>query len=89
MFAEYIGTSRRAIQDIILLQKHKWEKVSEPKCMDVVLFTFGETQTHMGMMIDEKQFIHCERKINTVVERVDSAKWKSRVEGIYRLKVSE
>ena len=82
------SASRRVIQDIILMQKHNWEKVKKPKAMDVVLFTFGDTQTHLGMMIDEKCFIHCERKINTVVERLGCAKWKKRVEGIYRMKGS-
>jgi len=78
--------SRRVIQDLVLLEKTRWEKVSKPKAMDVVVFRFGDTQTHIGMMVDEKCFIHCERKINTVIERLMCAKWKSRVEGIYRFK---
>lgn len=78
--------SRRVIQDIILAQKHNWETVQKPRAMDVVLFQYGGTRTHLGIMVDIKQFLHCERKIGTVIERVDSAKWKSRVEGIYRLK---
>jgi cell wall-associated NlpC family hydrolase len=80
--------SRRVIQDMILAEKHKWNLVTEPKALDVVLFRFGDTQTHLGLMVDSKQFLHCEKKIGTVIERVDSAKWKSRVEGIYRLKDS-
>ncbi len=78
--------SRRIINDLVLMEKQRWEKVSRPNAMDVVVFRFGDTQTHIGMMVDEKCFIHCERKINTVIERLTCAKWKSRVEGIYRLK---
>lgn len=78
--------SRRVIQDIILMQKRNWEKVSKPKAMDVVLFRFGDTQTHLGLMVDDKCFLHCERNIGTVIERLGCAKWKSRVEGVYRLK---
>lgn len=78
--------SRQVINDVILLQKHNWNGVIKPQAMDVVLFRFGDTETHVGLMIDKKQFIHCEKIINTVIERIDSAKWKKRVEGIYRLK---
>jgi len=78
--------SRRVIQDMIQAQKHNWELVTAPQPLDVVLFTYGATRTHLGLMVDEKQFLHCERNIGTVIERVDSAKWKSRIEGIYRLK---
>lgn len=79
--------SRRVIQDIILSQKHNWETVKKPQPLDVVLFTYGATRTHLGLMVDSKQFLHCERRIGTVIERLGCAKWKSRVEGIYRLKV--
>ena len=79
--------SRRVIRDIILSQKHNWETVDKPQALDIVLFRFGDTETHLGIMIDKKRFLHCEKTINTVIERVDSAKWKKRVEGIYRLKI--
>ena len=78
--------SRRVIQDIILMQKQNWEKVEKPQALDVVLFRFGDTQTHLGLMVDDKCFLHCERKVNTIIERVGCAKWQNRVEGIYRLK---
>ncbi len=78
--------SRRVIHDIILSQKHNWESVDKPQALDVVLFRFGDTETHLGLMVDKNRFIHCEKKINTVIERIHSAKWKKRIEGIYRLK---
>jgi cell wall-associated NlpC family hydrolase len=78
--------SRRIIHDIILSQKHNWETVDKPQALDVVLFRFGDTETHLGLMVDKNRFIHCEKIINTVIERIDSAKWKKRIEGIYRLK---
>ncbi len=78
--------SRRVIHDIILAQKQNWDKVNNPQPLDVALFRFGDTQTHLGLMIDKNRFIHCEKKINTVIERIDSMKWQRRIEGIYRLK---
>ncbi len=78
--------SRRVIHDILLSQKQFWDKVEKPRKMDVVLFRFGKTDTHLGLMINKNRFIHCERKINTVNECITSAAWKDRIEGIYRLK---
>jgi hypothetical protein len=78
--------SRRVIHDILLSQKQFWDKVEKPREMDVVLFRFGKTDTHLGLMINKTRFIHCERKINTVNECITSAAWKDRIEGIYRLK---
>jgi len=88
---EYINAgdtkaSRRVIRDIILAQRHHWIAIEHPQALDIVLFRFGDVETHLGLMIDKRRFIHCERKINTVIERIDSAKWKKRIEGIYRLK---
>lgn len=78
--------SRRVIRDILLRQKQNWDKVDNPQPLDVVLFRFGDTETHLGLMIDKIRFIHCEKHINTVIERIDSMKWKKRIEGVYRLK---
>ncbi|MDD5584931.1 MAG: NlpC/P60 family protein, partial [Candidatus Omnitrophica bacterium] len=78
--------SRRVIHDIILRQKQNWTRIDDPQALDVVLFQFGDAQTHLGLMVDKKRFLHCEKKINTVIERLDSAKWAKRVEGVYRLK---
>ena len=78
--------SRRVIHDIILSQKYHWEVGNKPRAMDIVLFRFGDTETHLGLMRDSNWFLHCEKKINTVSERVNSAKWEKRVEGFYRLK---
>jgi len=78
--------SRRVIHDIILAQKHFWIKVEKPQAFDVALFRIGNTETHLGLMIDKNRFLHCEKKINTVIERIDSMIWKNRIEGIYRLK---
>jgi cell wall-associated NlpC family hydrolase len=76
--------SRRVINDLVLMEKQHWQKVSKPKAMDVVVFTLGTSQTHIGLMVDDKCFLHCERKVNTIIERLMCAKWKKRVEGIYR-----
>jgi len=78
--------SRRVINDLVVHQKRNWLKIKDPQVFDVVLFRFGEAQTHVGLVIDKDRFLHCEKKINMVIERLDCMKWKKRIEGFYRLK---
>jgi hypothetical protein len=53
--------------------------------MDVPLFTLGGMPIHVGLMIDHRNFLHCEKKIGTVIERIDSMAWNKRLSGVFRL----
>lgn len=78
--------SRATINDLILANKNEWELVDKYEPMDVVLFTLGGNPIHVGIMIDSKRFLHCERKIGVVVEKISSFMWWKRLEGVYRLR---
>jgi cell wall-associated NlpC family hydrolase len=77
--------SRQELSDLIASKKGRWELVQKPEPMDVVLFTLGGQPIHVGLVIDKKSFLHCERKVGTVVESLNSIAWKKRTEGVYRL----
>lgn len=79
------SVSRTQIKDAVLEHKRKWEQVTNPQAMDVVLFCLGGQPLHVGLMIDKKNFIHCEKKIGVVIENINDTRWKLRREGIYRL----
>jgi cell wall-associated NlpC family hydrolase len=59
--------SRLAISDLIAMKKRKWEQVKQYQPMDVALFNLGGMPIHVGLMIDKKNFLHCEKKIGTVI----------------------
>lgn len=80
------AASREALSALITGHTHEWEPVDgRYRPMDVALFTLGGQPIHIGVMIGKDKFIHCEEKIGVIVERLSSAKWAKRKEGVYRL----
>lgn len=84
----FSSSSRKELNELIKRSKLSWFCVPEGdklQPLDVVLFNLGGQPIHCGLMVDSKSFIHCERKIGVVVERIKDIKWIKRVEGVYRL----
>jgi cell wall-associated NlpC family hydrolase len=77
--------SRGDISRMIGTGKRIWKQVIDYKPMDVALFTLGGQPLHVGMMIDHRNFLHCEKKIGVVIEGLNRAMWRNRLEGVYRL----
>ena len=77
--------SRKNISDIISDHRRKWEQVKRPQEMDVILFRIGGQPIHVGLMIDDKNFIHCEKKRGSSIESINSIRWILRREGFFRL----
>lgn len=72
-------------QEKLTWLKKDWKKVDAYEPMDIALFTLGGQLVHCGLMIDKNNFLHCEKKIGTCIERLSSPLWNRRLEGIYRL----
>jgi cell wall-associated NlpC family hydrolase len=77
--------SRVEVSELIAMKKRKWQEVKDYRPMDVPLFTLGGMPIHVGLMIDHRNFLHCEKKIGTVIERIDSMAWNKRLSGVFRL----
>ena len=77
--------SRLALSELIAMKKRKWEPVAKYQPMDVALFNLGGMPIHVGIMIDKKNFLHCEKKIGTVIESISSLAWNRRLNGVFRL----
>lgn len=77
--------SRLELNEILAMNKRHWKQIKDYRPMDVALFTLGGMPIHVGLMIDSKNFLHCEKKVGTVIESITSAMWKRRHEGSYRL----
>lgn len=61
----------------------KW-KPCEPSKDAVVLFKIAGLVRHIGVMINEVQFIHTMYNVDTCVESIDSPVWKKRIAGFYK-----
>lgn len=76
--------SKSEISDMIRVHKESWSRISEPEPFSVVVFRIGGKLCHVGVMIDEHQFIHALEGVGVAIESVRSALWKNRVEGYYK-----
>lgn len=61
-----------------------WEKVEHPQPFDVLLFRVGAYETHVGVAVDAHHMLHSFGGAGAVIVRVDSARWKTRLVGVYR-----
>jgi cell wall-associated NlpC family hydrolase len=78
--------SRKILNKLIDEQKRQWAEVKDGRYMplDVALFTLGGGLLHVGMMINRREFLHCEKTVGTVIERLNSVMWAKRLKGVYR-----
>lgn len=60
-----------------------WAKLEEPKEGAVVLFRILGQAAHVGVMIDDKNFLHTTRNQDVCVVSLENFKWKKRVLGFY------
>ena len=79
------AVDRSLVGRIMLRERVKWELTEEPSLGDVVLLRCSGRACHVGVMIDDRQFLHIEDRRGATVERLTSPIWQRRCEGIYRL----
>ncbi len=64
----------------------EWEKVLDPRFMDVVCFKNGkDIVNHAGVLLGEGKFIHAV-KAGVVVSKLTDSQWQKRFVGFYRYK---
>lgn len=82
--ADVKGTE--ALGQTIRSHMPEWEQihVHEARAMDVVVFRLKGRPIHVGLCLGGGLVLHTEEKLGTVAERLDSALWKDRIEGVFR-----
>lgn len=65
-------------------ERERWRETAEPEPMDVVLMNFRGRPVHVGLVIGAGRVLHCDRTVETVIERMFEKSAPGRVEGIYR-----
>jgi len=70
--------------EVISIAKEYWTPVAVEQAGDVVVFNILGESTHVGIITKPGYFLHAYENQDVRVERLDSVKWKKRIEGIYR-----
>jgi cell wall-associated NlpC family hydrolase len=66
--------------------RKQWERVKIPLALDVILLNNGAgIANHAGVMLNDKNFIHCTRA-GVIISRITDRFWKSKITGFFRYK---
>ncbi len=62
----------------------EWKPIQVPTFGDVVVLRQMKRYSHVGVMVDDAHFIHCEEDIGTVKVAITDPRWSRRIGGYYR-----
>ncbi len=66
------------------VQQEGWVQADLPRSGDVVLCRVVGSESHVGVVTYPGFFLHVREGQDSVIERMDSGAWKSRIVGVYR-----
>jgi hypothetical protein len=83
-YSEYIsGIDER--NNVIEGVRGDFIQLDKPEPFCVVTFNLRPDKiTHMGIILDKYRFIHMRKRAGVAIERLDTRKWSTRIEGYYR-----
>jgi cell wall-associated NlpC family hydrolase len=76
------------ISALIERESPKWKNIAPGQeiCGDVIVLRVRGRPMHVGLVLGDKQMLHIEFGINSVIERYAGTRWTDRVAGFYRHK---
>lgn len=83
---EYSNDDPDRIGELISQYTEGWEPSDTPVSGTLVLFRILGVDSHIGIMVNETQFIHSREGKDVVIESIASGTWKHRVSGFYSYK---
>lgn len=75
-------------KNLLIENYHKdWQKVSDPKPLDVILFRMRNgLVSHCGILLSHNRCLHCLSVAGTIISNLNTGALQKRIEGYYRLK---
>jgi sulfur carrier protein ThiS len=81
--SEYVVEDSVRIKELIAQYKEGWEQVQQAKEGDIVLFRILGRDTHVGVMLNEHEFIHSREGYDVAIGSIRGTSWANRVQGFY------
>lgn len=81
---EYLAHDQNSQSELTARYKEQWIPVEEPKEADLVVFKIAGFESHIGIVVNDKQFLHARSGQDSAIETFDSFKWKNRVAGFFQ-----
>lgn len=77
--------ARWDLQDACLTRgRAGWTRLDRPEPGAGVLLFVGRRPIHCGFCLGDGRFLHVDRTLPTAIDRLDSPRWRDRIEGFYR-----
>lgn len=74
--------SREDVENLIVTNKGEFHKVIEPKFGDIVIIKLYGIECHIGVVIDDKHFIHSAKRIGSCMDKF--SRYKNMIAGYFR-----
>jgi len=83
---DYTNTTDKKVLESCISDRYGYfEKTNDPKAGDIVLMRLCSAfPVHIGLMIDDKKFIHIRQGENVSTGKVNEHKYNRRIAGFYR-----
>lgn len=81
---DYIVQDNLRITELISQYKEGWEKLDNPSPGCVVLFRILGRATHVGVMINDREFLHSRQGYDVAIGSIFGTRWTDRVVGFYK-----
>jgi len=80
----YLEDDRIRSEELIAQYREGWEELDAPQEGCVVVLRVMGHLSHVGVCINERQFLHAQEGSGSSVQDFDGVKWSRRVSGFYR-----
>lgn len=82
--SEYELDDTKRIEELIAQYKEGWESTDSREVGSIVLFRVLGTESHVGIVVNEDQFLHVRENSDSAIEAFDSPYWKKRIVGFFK-----
>ena len=79
----YTLADKNEIEHLVKSEKLNWIEVERPEIYDIVLFKIAGKESHVGIYLGRRKFIHSLENVGVVIESLDSTVWRNRLVGVY------
>jgi sulfur carrier protein ThiS len=80
----YLGITGEGVSELVKVTKEGWQLVQDYKLGDLCVFNILGEPTHVGIYVGDNKFLHIREGMDSVIESLDSYRWRHRLEGTYR-----
>lgn len=86
-YTEFYKTTNDRVEiseTIIRERQQRWTQVEQAREFDAVLLLMRGVPMHVGICTKPGHMVHCAHGVDTVLDRYDSMRWKTKLVGFFR-----